>query len=59
METRFCQCVEFVYWYTEYEPITLLEIWQLPPINVCWCGHPQEEHLDGKHSCVGEVIVMR
>lgn len=45
-----CNCDEFIHWYTDDDI-------KDEPIDVCWCGHLQTDHLDGHGSCIGEVIV--
>lgn len=33
------------------------ELWYAGVVEVCRCGHPRSEHLDGRASCVGEVLL--
>lgn len=44
----FCQCDSFWLWYFTDEGIP-----------VCHCGHPVQEHLDLKGSCIGVSEVSR
>lgn len=38
-----CHCPGFDLWYVDEDS----------HIRVCRCGHPQDEHLDSKGSCIG------
>jgi hypothetical protein len=43
-----CLCDRYQHWYTTDESA----------IPVCWCGHPDVEHLDSRGSCTGVVVSM-
>jgi hypothetical protein len=40
-----CDCTGFRLWYVEDQ------------YRVCYCGHPDAEHLDGHGSCIGRVEI--
>jgi hypothetical protein len=46
-----CACSRFTLWYVDDDGAGDL-------IDACTCGHPRSEHLDGMHSCVGEVRLI-
>jgi hypothetical protein len=45
-----CLCPTFRLWYIDDDG---------PPLPVCWCGHPNTEHLDCKRSCTGILVISR
>jgi hypothetical protein len=48
-----CDCAEFYLWYEDYGPGRGL----LPPVGVCRCGHPHNEHDKLTGRCVGLLEV--